>query len=48
MLFAVVGPAARRYRLIAARPAVSSSRAAARRAAVNAGSHAALSTDVGS
>jgi len=43
--FAAVGPAARRYRSIAARPAVSSSRAAARHTAANAGS-ATLSADV--
>jgi len=36
--FAAVGPAAKRYRSTAARPAVSSSGAAARRAAAKAGS----------
>jgi len=46
-VFAAVGPEAKRYRSIAARPAVSSSRAAARRAAANASS-ATLSADVGS
>jgi len=43
--FAAVGLAGKRCRLIAARPAVSSSRAAARPAAANAGS-VALSADV--
>jgi len=45
--FAAVGPVARRYRSIAARPAVTSSRNAAWLAAATAGS-AALSADVGS
>jgi len=50
-VFAAVGPEAKRYRSIdrctAGGPAVSSSRAAARRAAANAGS-ATLSADAGS
>ena len=45
--FAAVGPAGRRYRSIAARPAPQQHRAAARRAAANAGS-ATFSADVGS
>ena len=44
--FAAVGPAASRYRSIAARPALSISRAAARRAAANANS-ATSPADVG-
>jgi len=44
--FAAVGPAGRRYRSIAARPGVSSTRAAARRTADNAGSGTS-SADVG-
>jgi len=43
--FAAVGLAGRRYRSVAARPALGGSRAAARRAAANAGI-AALSSDL--